>query len=351
MDSIDSNDPQSNDPQSVGPLPHSTSQPPPDSGSLSLSDQGPAHGEFLSAVLAGLSARPKSLPTRFLYDREGSHLFDEICRQPEYYLTRCEQQIMDRHARDMAAVIGHEALVVEYGSGASQKTRALLRDLEAPAAYVPLDISKQFLVEVAGRINAAFPELEVLPLAADFTKPFTLPNPTRAAKRTVVYFPGSTIGNFTPQQATAMLRGIAALIGRDGALLIGIDLRKDPAILDAAYNDAAGITRRFILNILARMQRELRAELDLGAFQYRNHWNDEMSRMEMTVVSQREQTIRVGGRSFELEAGESITIEYSYKYDDVRFGEMAREAGLMLRRRWTDAADLFCVAYLEPIGE
>jgi L-histidine Nalpha-methyltransferase len=322
-----------------------------DRDSVTLSDQGPAHDEFLRAVVAGLSASPKTLPTSFLYDQQGSRLFDEICQQPEYYLTRCEQEIMDRHAGDMAQVIGPDALVVEYGSGASQKTRALLAELELPAAYVPLDISTEFLVEVAERINQTFPHLEVLPLAADFNKPFLLPSPTRKAKRTIVYFPGSTIGNFTFEQARAMLQGIAELIGRDGALLIGIDLRKAPEILNAAYDDAAGVTRRFILNILARMQRELHADLDLKAFRYRNFWNDEKSRMEMTLVSESDQIIRVNGEQFAIAAEEIITVEYSYKYDESRFSEMAREAGLMLQRRWTDREDFFSVAYLEPIHE
>lgn len=350
MNTFEADEPAPPSPKATGETRGSSSVPS-DGDSVTLSDQGPAHDEFLRAVVAGLSASPKTLPTPFLYDQEGSRLFDEICRQPEYYLTRCEQEIMDRYAGDMAQAIGSDALIVEYGSGASQKTRALLAELQAPAGYVPLDISTEFLVEVAERINQMFPHLEVLPLAADFNKPFTLPSPTRKAKRIVVYFPGSTIGNFTFDQASAMLRGIADLIGRDGALLIGIDLRKAPSVLNAAYDDSAGVTRRFILNILARMQRELHADLNLETFRYRNYWNDEKSRMEMTLVSERDQIIRVNGEQFTVAAEEIITVEYSYKYDESRFSEMARDAGLMLQRRWTDRQDFFSVAYLEPFAE
>jgi L-histidine Nalpha-methyltransferase len=316
---------------------------------VSLSDQGPSHDDFLADVLAGLSARPKSLPTRYLYDQLGSHLFDEICSQPEYYLTRSEQEIMDRYAVEMAKVIGEQALVVEYGSGASRKTRALLTHLNRPAAYVPLDISTQFLLASAEIINQSFPDLEVLPLAADFTKPFEIPQSSQRPQRTVVYFPGSTIGNFTPEQVRVILETIANVIGPNGALLIGIDLRKSESILHAAYNDAAGVTRRFILNILTRIQRELGAKLDVEGFHYEGRWNDEASRVEMSVLSKHPQTIQIQERSFHLAANERITVEYSYKYDDSRFGSMAHEAGLMLQRRWTDERELFNVAYLEPI--
>jgi dimethylhistidine N-methyltransferase len=315
--------------------------------SLSVSDQTPVHREFHEAVVAGLSAPEKTLPTRFLYDRYGSELFDEICRLPEYYLTRSEQEIMDRYAAEMAEAIGDRALIVEYGSGASQKTRNLLEHLHNPAAYVPLDISKEFLLESARSIDEAFPDLEVLPLAADFTRPFQVPRPNQQARRTVVYFPGSTIGNFTPSQAEHMLHRIASIVGRNGALLIGIDLRKDESILHAAYNDSAGVTKRFILNILVRMQRELGAELDVDSFHYEGRWNSDVSRIELTVSSDRKQTIRIGRDEFALERHEPILVEYSYKYDNAGFAELARRAGLEQMHHWPDSNNWFSVRYLE----
>ena len=313
---------------------------------LPLSDQAPVDADFLEAVVMGLSATEKSLPTRFLYDRHGSDLFDEICRLPEYYLTRSEQEIMERYAGDMARAIGPGALIVEYGSGASQKTRHLLEHLDRPAAYVPLDISKEFLLESAKSIDKAFPDLEVLPLAADFTLPFEVPQPVQQAQRTAVYFPGSTIGNFTPQQAEHMLHRIAMVVGWNGALLIGIDMRKEKSILYAAYNDTAGVTKRFVLNILARMQRELGAELDVDAFHYEGKWNDAASRIELAVYSDRKQVIRLGRHEFALERDERILVEYSYKYDEAGFAELARRAGLEQQQQWADSSGWFSVRYL-----
>jgi len=305
-----------------------------------------ARARMLEDVLDGLSATPKSLPSKYFYDEVGSRLFDEITELDEYYLTRTETGIMRRCVDEMAEAIGPGALVVEPGSGSSVKTRILLEHLDAPAAYVPVDISGDYLRAAARELSAAHPGLTVLPLVADFTEPLELPGLPDAPARRVVYFPGSTIGNFQVLEATRLLRRLRSLVGPDGAVLIGYDLVKDVDVLEAAYDDAAGVTARFNLNLLAHVNAELGSDFDLDAFTHRAPFNAEASRIEMYLVSRTYQRVRVGDSVFEFEEGEPLLTEYSHKYTLESFAELAGSAGLVASRTWTDEDDMFCVQLL-----
>ncbi len=313
---------------------------------LEVTDQAPAREEFLRDALGGLQASPKTLPCKYFYDERGSKLFDDICELPEYYPTRTELGIMERHGDDMAAVLGPACLVVEYGSGSSMKTRLLLDRLEEPAGYVPVDISREHLLASAAALAAEYPTLEVLPVCADFTQPFELPAPSRSPKRTAVYFPGSTIGNFTTDQAEGLLRQVRELVGPGGSLLIGVDLVKEASVLERAYDDAAGVTAAFNLNLLERMNRELGADFDVERFRHRAVWCAEPSRIEMHLVSETDQTVQLGARSISFAAGESICTEHSHKYSRESFAAIAGRAGLDVERIWTDDAELFSVQAL-----
>ena len=315
-----------------------------------LQDLEPTLEAFRTAVLDGLSATPKTLPCKFFYDAEGSRLFDQICELPEYYPTRTETALLRQRATDIAALVGPEVGLVEFGSGAGVKIRLLLGALENPAAYIPVDISRDHLLNAAASLAADFPDLRIGPVCADYTQPFALPylRGTRP-RRTVGFFPGSTIGNFTPAEATTFLRRAARLLGRGAMMIVGADLPKDPAILRAAYDDAAGVTAAFNLNLLHRIVRELGADLDPGAFQHRAVWNAEDSRVEMHLVSTRSQNVVVDGQRFAFEAGETIHTENSHKYGTEAFGRLARQAGYALRVTWTDAASLFAIHVLEVL--
>ncbi|HVK19390.1 MAG TPA: L-histidine N(alpha)-methyltransferase [Fimbriiglobus sp.] len=307
----------------------------------------PDAAQFLADALAGLRHSQKVLPCKYLYDAAGSALFDAICETPEYYPTRTELAIMRAHADEMGARLGPGCQVVEYGSGSGVKTRLLLRHLPRPAAYVPVDISVDHLHRSAKELAARFPEVEVQPVAADFTRPFEVPDPAVATRRRVVYFPGSTIGNFGPAEALTLLTGIAGLSGPGGALLIGVDLKKEPEILNAAYNDAAGVTAAFNRNLLARMNRELGADFDLSAFRHRAFYNEAAGRVEMHLDSTRDQIVRLGGQAIRFAAGESIHTENSYKYAPNEFEQLASRAGLRLVTFWTDPRRLFSVQLYE----
>jgi dimethylhistidine N-methyltransferase len=254
---------------------------------------------------------------------------------------------MRAHAGEMGARLGPGCQVIEFGSGSGVKTRLLLRRLPRPAAYVPVDISADHLRRSARELAARFPEVEVQPVAADFTRPFEVPEPAMATRRRVVYFPGSTVGNFGPVEALALLRDIAGLCGPGGALLIGVDLKKDPAVLNAAYNDAAGVTAAFNLNMLARMNRELGADFDVSAFAHRAFYNESAGRVEMHLVSTRDQTAHLGGHPIRFAAGETIHTENSYKYAPDEFEQLASRAGLRLVTLWTDPRRLFSVQLYE----
>lgn len=299
-------------------------------------------------VLAGLKKDPKELSPVWFYDELGSFLFDNICELPEYYITRTELQIMQAHAAEMARHIGPEAAVIELGSGTSQKTRLLLDKLDHPLAYVPVDIAREHLFAAAGALAKDYPNLHIVPVCADFTQPFELPQFVSTAKRRIVYFPGSTLGNFDRTQARALLAQMRDLIGRNGAVLIGIDLYKDPSILERAYDDAAGVTAEFNLNALRHVNRELGANFDLEAFEHVAVWVEDQSRIEMHLVSKKDQVVRVGSEKIRIASGEHLRTEYCHKYTLEGFSELAATADLAVKRVWMDPDKLFSVQLLEP---
>ncbi len=326
--------------------------PPAAPANLRVLDLHPDPGDFRGEVLEGLSAMPKRLPTKYFYDRRGSELFDAICQLPEYYPTRAEIEITRREADAIARDIGPEALLVEYGSGSSVKTRLLLARLERPVGYVPIDISRAHLLATARELALEHPDIEILPVCADYGQPLALPEPGRPARRRVVYFPGSTIGNFVPDRAREFLTRIGQVAGPGGGLLIGVDLAKDAELLEAAYNDAQGVTAAFNLNLLTRINRELEADFDLDGWEHLAFYNQDLGRpglgrIEMHLVSRRDQAATVAGRRFDFAAGERVLTEYSYKYSRQAFAELAAGAGFSVRDFWTDAAGLFSVQMLE----
>lgn len=314
---------------------------------LPLLDFEPKLESFRDHVLEGLARPQKELSSKFLYDERGSVLFDKICDTQDYYSTRTELGIMRRHGREMADAVGPRALLVEYGSGASTKILLLLQMLKDISAYVPLDISREFLLEAAREVAVEHPDLEVLPVCADFTAEFDLPKPSKPASRRVVYFPGSTIGNFRPEQVPGVLEHIAKVCGEGGGLLIGVDLRKSPEVLRKAYNDSEGVTAEFNLNLLDRMNRELGANFDRNSFEHRSIWRDEQSRIEMHLISQARQTVTIEDREFDFDQGETIRTEYSCKFTLDGFKALAADAGLVRKHVWTDERDYFSVQYFE----
>ncbi len=313
-----------------------------------LADFSPGVTVMLADVLSGLAAPEKNIPSLYFYDQRGSELFDAITALPEYYPTRTEIAILEAHGTEMAAALGPGVRLIELGSGSAVKTELLLARLEQPAAYVPVEISREHLLAAATRIAADFPGLEVLPVTADFTEPFDLPEPKhRAVRRNVAFFPGSTIGNFPRAMAADLLRATRSEVGAGGAMLIGVDLKKDRAVLERAYNDPAGVTAQFNLNLLARLNRELGADFDLAAFRHVAVWDDVHDRIEMRLVSTRRQVVEIAGRSFAFAAGEILVTEYSHKYSLEAFRRLAEESGFTVARVWTDAARLFSVQLLE----
>ena len=312
-----------------------------DCADFSISD--PA---FLADVVEGLSRPQKALQCKYFYDEVGSRLFDQICELDEYYLTRTERKIITDNAQEMAQQIGTEVMLVEFGSGSSIKTTLLLDALQDPVAYVPLDISEDHLIKTAKDLQKKYPRIEVLPLVADFTKSFQLPKSNRPASHSAVFFPGSTIGNFLPIEATQMLKTIAGILGPDGGMLIGIDLQKDPAIIEAAYNDAKGITDAFNLNVLHRVNRELSGNFNVDQFSHYAAYNAEMGRVEIYVVSQCQQTVTIADKQFEFAADEKVFTEYSHKYTVDGFVALAQQAGFALHKHWTDEDQLFAVLHL-----
>ncbi|MCP5055972.1 MAG: L-histidine N(alpha)-methyltransferase [bacterium] len=311
-----------------------------------LTDYQPERERFLQEALAGLACEPKGLPCKYFYDERGSALFDEICELPEYYPTRTEFEIMGLHGKEMAAVLGRHCLLVEYGSGSSTKTRLLLDQLDSPAGYAPVDISREHLLSTADRLATDYPGLEILPVCADFTHPFEVPVSRIGPECVAVYFPGSTIGNFLPDGATTLLRVAHAEVGHGGVLLIGVDLVKNPDVLERAYDDSAGVTAAFNKNLLVRMNEELGADFDLERFSHRAHWNGVDGRIEMHLVSSVAQQVRLGGELIEFAAGEAVCTEHSHKYTLDGFGALAGAAGFDVERVWTDPRGWFSVQAL-----
>lgn len=309
-------------------------------------EQPAVENTFFNDVVSGLSRPNKSLPCKYFYDERGSQLFDEICTLDEYYLTRTEQAIMDQYADQMAAQLGERVMLVEFGSGSSTKTHVLLENLIRPSAYVPLDISEDHLLKTASALRVDFPNIEVLPVVADFTRDFALPVPQIEASHAAVYFPGSTIGNFEAVAAQKLLTNIADLLGAEGGLLVGIDLKKDPALIHAAYNDASRVTDEFNLNILRRINHELDADFDVDRFEHSAVYNQDEGRVEISLVSQCEQTVDLAEHTFRFVPGEEIFTEYSHKYSIEGFAELAATAGFSLHKHWTDSEELFAVLHL-----
>ena len=303
--------------------------------------------EFLREVLEGLGGYPKRLSPKWLYDERGSRLFDEITRLEEYYPTRVETGLLERYGAEMAEALGTGSVLIEYGSGSSTKTRLLLGRLPALAAYVPIDISEEHLLRSATNLRSEYPTLTVVPVVADYTNPFELPPDVDRGAHRVVFFPGSTIGNFHPADARTFLSGVADICDHDGGLLIGFDLKKDPAVLHRAYNDAAGVTAAFNLNLLRRVNRELGGDFNLDSFQPYAFYNPKEGRIEMHLISMEEQVVQVAGRRFHFDEGESLWTESSYKFSIPQFTALAHDAGFDVMRTWTDDDRMFAVMYLE----
>lgn len=318
---------------------------------LPLIDLAPVADDLLRDALAGLTRPAKTLPCKYFYDDLGSDLFDQICALPEYYPTRTELAISRQHAAEMATACGPHVRLLELGSGSSTKTRVLLDHLRSPAAYLPVDIARDFLRASANAIAAAYPELPVQPVCADFTGPLAEPlagHHTLSARRTIVYFPGSTIGNFADPDAVALLTNIAALLGDHGGLLIGVDLRKDIATLERAYNDSQGVTAAFNKNLLVRLNRELAADFAVEQFTHHAHYDREFGRIEMQLISRRAQQVHLAGHRIAFREDEPIVTEHSHKYTLTGFAALAAAANLHVRQVWTDRDQLFSVQYLTP---
>jgi dimethylhistidine N-methyltransferase len=296
---------------------------------------------FRRDVVAGLSLPQKALPPKHFYDAAGSRLFERICRLPEYYLTRTELALTRAHLDAVARFTGKGGALLEYGSGESLKTRLLLRAMR-PAVYMPVDISRDALDLAVARLAREFPGLRIAPVIGDFTRPLDLP-PLPGRSRRVVFFPGSTIGNLTPQEAQAFLRMTRGQVGPRGAMLVGVDLKKDANVLHAAYNDSRGVTAGFNLNLLARINRELGGDFDLRRFAHYAFYNAPLGRIEMHLVALREQTVNVGDHRFSFARGESIHTENSYKYSVAEFQAIAAQAGFRGEKVWTDRKGLFAL--------
>jgi len=304
-----------------------------------------ADDSFAHALAEGLSRTPKEIPCKYFYDAEGSALFDAICALPEYYQTRTEVALLRRHAGEIAGLIGADAEIVEFGAGALRKVRILLEALKSPRGYTPIDISGAYLRDVTGRLAADYPNLFLRPVVGDFSVPLQIPAMT-GAKRRAGFFPGSTIGNFRPDTAMALLRRMREMLD-GGGLLVGVDLVKDPALLHAAYNDAAGVTAAFNKNLLARANRELVADFDLDAFAHYAPYNPGAQRIEMYLLSLKRQSVRLDGRVVEFQAGEAMHTEDSHKYTIESFREISAYAGFIPRAVWADENRLFSLHWLE----
>lgn len=310
----------------------------------------PESARFLDEVLRGLSSPRKAISPKWLYDARGSVLYELICEQPEYYPARTELRILERHAPELAQAIGPDALLFEYGIGSGRKTQLLLGALERPAAFVPVDIAGEALAEAARQLEARFPGLPVHPVVADFTEAVALPGLDLPCARRVAFFPGSTIGNFDPPEAVAILRRMARDAGPGGGLVLGLDLPKDAGTLERAYDDARGVTAAFDLNLLARINRELEGDFRLSQFRHRSVWDARLSRVEMHLESVQAQAVRVAGAPFAFREGETIHTESAYKWEPRAFDTLAAIAGWQLERTWADERAWFSVRLYRRAG-
>lgn len=313
---------------------------------VELLDLHPTIGSFLADVLEGLGSGHKQLSCMYLYDRHGSELFDQICELDEYYLTRTELAITENNASEMATLIGPRSVLIEFGSGSSLKTRHLLDCLEELVAYVPIDISKAHLLATAKALAIDYPHIHIRPICANFMEPLRLPEGIDESARRIVYFPGSTIGNFPPAMASQCLAQVAALCGPGGGVLLGTDLKKDRARLEAAYNDTRGVTAAFTLNLLTRINRELGADFQCDQFKHKSEYNEGRGRIESSIVSLDDQTVTLGETKISFDKGEEIEIEYSQKYNLTDIDALAQAAGFEVTKVWTDPENLFSVQFL-----
>jgi len=304
------------------------------------------HDLFRSEIIRGLQKAQKELPSKYLYDEYGSYLYECICSLEEYYIPQTEAKIMASYIYEMVELLGPGVTLIEYGCGSCAKTRILLDNLYGLSTFVPIDISREQLFQVADELSLDYPSLEILPVCADFTRDLELPVTGRWNQRTVVYFPGSTIGNFDPIPARNFLERVADVCGPGGALLIGVDLRKDPDVLHKAYNDREGVTAAFNLNLLTRINRELEGDFNPDYFEHRAIYNREQGRIEMHLISLRSQVVHIGNINIPFVEGESIWTENSYKYSLVEFEKLANAAGFSVEKVWTDERQWFSVQYL-----
>jgi L-histidine Nalpha-methyltransferase len=310
-----------------------------------LSGVATTGSDFLADAITGLSSNPRSLPCKYFYDERGAALFQKICELPEYYITRTEIDILDRNRAKIASHLGPNIELIGLGTGAGTKTRILIEALENPAVYIPVDISEKQLRESTAVFQKIFLDLEILPVCADYLQPVMLPSPRQKPARNVVYFPGSTIGNFEPDEAVRFLCRVANVCRENGGLLIGADLKKNRDVLEAAYNDLAGVTAQFNLNLLTRLNRELGADFDLESWRHRAVYNSDAGRIEMYLISEIDQFVYLDEQKFHFRRGEKIVTEFSYKYAPEEFAMLAGKAGFQFVRMWTDHAHLFGVFY------
>lgn len=313
---------------------------------IQLQNFQPPEDSFLVDVIEGLKKKQKELLAKYFYDEKGSDLFKRICTLDEYYIPRVETSIMEENIDEITAMLGENIIFIEYGCGDCAKTRILINHLKNPLAFIPIDISGEQLVCTADKLAAEYPELKVLPVCADYTNKFSLPIKGYKNSRKVVYFPGSSIGNFAPAEAEGFLKRIAGVCGINGMLLIGIDLKKDMEVLNNAYNDGEGVTAAFNFNLLMRINRELGADFNAEHFRHHAFYNQEKGRVEMHLISLKKQVVHLGGIAFPFKEGETIWTESSYKYGAEEFAAMANAAGFRLMKSWADEKQWFSVQCL-----
>jgi dimethylhistidine N-methyltransferase len=301
--------------------------------------------EIFAEVVEGLSLSPKRLPCKLFYDEKGSALFDKICKLDEYYPTRTELKIMEDNIDEISALLGEGTLLIELGSGSSIKIRLLLDNIPGLAGYVPIDISAVHLIQSSNELKNLYPNLDIFPLAADYTKDFELPEINKGYDHIAVYYPGSTIGNFTPSKAKSFLKRIAKICGRNGGVIIGVDLKKEKKVLEAAYNDKEGITAAFNLNILEHLNNDLDSDFDLRKFKHFSFFNENENRIEMHLISTEKQDVHLNSETIHFNKNESILTEYSYKYTLESFANLVSDY-FEVRKVWTDKDDLFSIQYL-----
>lgn len=314
---------------------------------MSAELENSAPQDEIQEIIAGLSQARKMISPKYFYDERGSKLFEQICELPEYYLTRTEIGIMRSSMNEISSEIGPRVSVIEYGIGSGLKTQILLEKLDNPVAFIPIDISAEHLAESSETLAARFPEIEILPVAADFTRPVPIPIPTKPPAKNLVYFPGSTIGNFEPQAALELLRVMHGEAGPGGMLLIGADLKKDRQVIEDAYNDQEGITAEFNLNLLRRLNREYGFDFDPDAFEHCASYRENSGRIEMQLISQCDQQVRLGERIFSFTAGEKVITEYCHKFSLSSFYELAGRAGFKHVKTWLDTNRWFSIQLYE----